>query len=246
MLQSTFSELGILSTAALGTLTGASSFVPANPALAVLAFLAAVAGLLAGAGGFVVCIALRRKTLARRIASITLAGASIYLAGLFATGIASRDQALPPGARKYFCEIDCHLAYRVLPESPAAGAARCRDGLRVVRVETWFDPSTVATFRGNAPLTPNPRRAFLLDQAGRRYAVSDEAARACAEDVRGSVPFTRALRPGESYRTALAFSVPADRRGLRLWLGDPTPGVEQFLAGHENSFFHSKVYFEVP
>ena len=33
---------------------------------------------------------------------------------------------------------------------------------------------------------------------------------------------------------------------MRLWLGDPTPGVEQFLAGHENSFLHSKLYFDVP
>lgn len=244
MLQSTFCM--IIPAAAVPTPAAASAFMPAEPALAILAFLAAVGGLLAGAGGLALCLVLHRGILARRIAAATVAGAALYLAILSAIGMASRERTLPPGARKYFCEVDCHLAYSVLADERAGSLHRCGDGLRVVQVETWFDPSTIASFRGNATLTPNPRRAFLLDSRGRRYAVSEAAARACVEGVRGSVPFTRAVRPGESYRTALAFSVPAGVRGLRLWLGDPTPGVEQFLAGHENSFLHSKVYFGVP
>lgn len=222
-----------------------SAFVPPNVSLAVLVLFAAAAGMLAGTAGSALSLFLGRKTLARRLAAVTAAGGTLYLAILFGLAAASRERTLPLGGRKYFCEIDCHLAYSVAGVDRPAGPGGARDSVRIVQVETWFDPSTIASFRGNAPLTPNPRRAFLIDGRGRRFEVSSGATTALREKLSRSVSFTRTLRPGESYRTALVFDLPAGVTGLRLWLGDPTPGVEQFLPGHENSFFHAGVYFDL-
>jgi len=115
----------------------------------------------------------------------------------------------------------------------------------VVAVKTWFDPRTIASFRGNGPLTPNPRAVFLVDESGRRYGVSPAGQKALEESRGPSTPLTRILRPGESYTTTFAFDIPDGIRRPRLFLGD-APGIETFLIGHENSLFHKKIYFELP
>ena len=56
------------------------------------------------------------------------------------------------------------------------------------------------------------------------------------------VPLDQPLRPGESYEATLVFELPADAQNPRLWLTDPEI-VNWVLIGHENSFFHKKVYF---
>ncbi len=222
------------------------AMVPPHPGLTVFAFVAAVAGFFAAAAAFALCLALGWRTAARRVAVAAGSGAVLYLAVLAVVGASTGERTLPPGGKKYFCEIDCHLAYSVVAEAPSAALRPCGPsggGLGVVYVETWFDPTTISSFRGNAPLSPNPRRVFLLDSQGRRYEPAAEAASACGPAFQGSIPFTRALRPGESYRTALGFRVPPRAGALRLWVGDPEPGIEQLVAGHENSVFHPRVYF---
>ncbi|MCA1580149.1 MAG: DUF4352 domain-containing protein [Acidobacteria bacterium] len=222
-----------------------AAFVPPDVSLSLLLLFGAAGGVLAGSAAAALSFFLGKKTLARRLAVATAGGGALYLAILFGLAAVSRERTLPPGARKYFCEIDCHLAYSVVGVDRPGAAAGARDSLRVVEVETWFDPSTIASSRGNAPLTPNPRRAFLVDAKGRRFEVSTAGTSSLRERLARSVPFTRTLRPGESYRTALVFDLPADAAGLRLWLGDPTPGIEQLLPGHENSLFHAGVYFDL-
>ena len=151
----------------------------------------------------------------------------------------SRERTLHPGEKKYFCEMDCHLAYSVV------ATAEPGRGLRAVTVQTWFDPSTIASFRGNAPLTPNPRTLYLVDGSGRRYAPSGPATKAWEQEHGGSTPLTRVLVPGESYATTFVFEAPATARGLRLFLGDPL-GPENLIIQHENSPFHAKIYFALP
>ncbi|MEP6801602.1 MAG: hypothetical protein ABJC07_06675 [Acidobacteriota bacterium] len=244
MMQSTWHVLSVVST--IPWIPPAEwATVPPHPGLTVFAFVAAVAGFFAAAGAFALCLALGWRTAARRIALAAATGAFFYLAILVAAGAASRERTLPPGGKKYFCEIDCHLAYSVVAGEPSEAMRPCGPpggGLRVVHVETWFDPTTISSFRGNAPLSPNPRRVYLLDSRGRRYEPAADAGAGCVEAFRGSTPFTRPLRPGESYRTALGFRVPRGAGALRLWLGDPEPGIEQFVPGHENGVFHPRVY----
>jgi hypothetical protein len=212
------------------------AYVPALAPLVALAFLGAAFLLVCAAVGAGVAAATRRPRLAKLLGGAGLAVAVVYATLLAGAALVSRDRTLTPGERKYFCEMDCHIAYDVTAsEAPDAGT-------RAVTVRSWFDPSTIAAFRGNAPLTPNPRIVYLVDEAGRRYDQSLRATQAW-EDAHGkSTPLERELKPGESCTTTFLFEPPADARGLRLFVGDP-PGIESALIGHENSPMHGRIYF---
>ncbi len=108
---------------------------------------------------------------------------------------------------------------------------------------TWFDPETIASFRGNAPLTPNPREVFVVDESGARYGPSP-AGHGGAPGERGSpsTPLSRELRPGESYTTRSCSIFPDEPAGP-VSSSAITPGIEVFLIDHENSLFHKKIFF---
>jgi hypothetical protein len=213
---------------------------PALAPLVMLALLGTAFTLVCTVLGAAISAAMRRFGLAKWLGICAIAVGAAYAAVLLGAALLSREKTLAQGERKYFCEMDCHVAYDVT-------AAAAPDGTtRVVTVRTWFDPSTIASFRGNGPLTPNPRVVWLEDEAGRRFAPS-VAGTAAWEAAHGnpSAPLSRELRPGESYTTTFVFSLPADARGPRLFIGD-TVGPENLLIGHENSPLHGKVYFALP
>ena len=227
-----------------------SIFVPEHPAFTVLAFIGTGLVLFLLSLGLLFALGTRRTVLAKRLVAAGAAGGAAYLAALLFFSFTSREENLRKGDRKYFCEIDCHLAYsleeasrtKVLGIPPQTAAAR--GAFFVVTVRTWFDPNTIASFRGYAPLKPNPRSVFLVDESGRRYGVSPAGQKAMEESRGPSTPLTRILRPGEAYTTTFVFDLPDWVRRPRLFLGD-APGVETLLIDHENSLFHRKVYFEL-
>lgn len=227
-----------------------SIFVPEHPAFTVLAFLGTGLVLFLLSLGLLFALGTRRTALAKRLARAALAGATAYLGVLLFFSFTSREENLRKGDRKYFCEIDCHLAYsleeasrtKVLGVPPQTAAAR--GSFFVVTVKTWFDPTTIASFRGNGPLKPNRRAVFLVDESGSRYEVSLAGQKALEESRGPSAPLSRVLRPGEAYTTTFVFDLPDGVRRPRLFLGD-APGVEPLLIDHENSLFHRKVYFEL-
>jgi hypothetical protein len=221
------------------------SLMPEHAPFVVVAFLG-TAGLFAAAAAAAILTALLRK---RRVAGWLAAAAALfpfgYAAALLLTSAGSEEKTLGRGDRKYFCEIDCHLAYSIagVRTAKAIAGRRANGTFTVVDVKTWFDPDTIASFRGNAPLSPNPREAWIADGLGRRYGPSP-GGMAALEEERGSpsVPFSRELRPGESYVTTLVFDLPPGIPRPRLFVGDP-PGIENALIGHENSPGHKRVYF---
>jgi hypothetical protein len=152
---------------------------------------------------------------------------------LFGFSLGSREVTLTPGEEKYFCEIDCHIAYSV-----RASREELQSGRRQLHValRTRFDETTTSPTRPkDAPLTPNPRQVLLLDAQGRTYAPTTMI----------GTPLTRALLPAQSYETELVFHLPADATQLRLLL--TSPGWEEhLLIGDENSFAHKKTYLALP
>src|SRR5262249_51440171 len=128
----------------------------------------------------------------------------------------------------------------VIADAPAG------EGRRAVTVRTWFDPSTIAPFRGDAPLSPGPRAVFLLDASGLRHLPSADATEARHRAHRDGAPFARALRPRYSSTTTFGFAVPAAAAAPRLFVGDRSGGLDRFVIGHENSPFHGKTYFALP
>jgi hypothetical protein len=170
--------------------------------------------------------------------------ASLYAVLLVGIGAASSDRTLPVGSEKYFCELDCHLAYSVTKlwrVGDTGGRTTWAVSLR-----TRFDESTISPTRPReAPLTPNPRRARLRTGDGREFGpLADSAERLTALGI-ASVPLDRALRPGDSYGTTLLFELPVGALPLLLDLTeDAVP--DRLLIGHEASPFHGRALLALP
>lgn len=160
-------------------------------------------------------------------------------------GLMGRERVVSAGAEKYFCELDCHLAYAVIGVESAGGA----DGggrLWTVTIRTRFDEKTISPRRSpTAPLWPVPMRVALVTADDRRFAPLTADDPASAPYSAGSAPMTQPLRPGESYETTLVFPLPPDAVPSRLLLEDDIP-ISPLLIGNERSPFHRPVYLGLP
>ena len=187
------------------------------------------------------------------IASVILIAG--YGTTLLATSLASREHILTAPEEKYFCEIDCHLAYsvagvertKILTASPQN--APSAGDFYVVSVRTRFDERTISPHRGDSPLAPSPRLITIVDSQGREYPVSQQGQQAL-ENLLGTrwTPLTKPLRPGESYVTQLVFDLPASAAGLKLLIASPTEPtwIGRLMIGDEDSILHKKVLLRLP
>ena len=225
-------------------------FTPNNAPAVALLFLGTVVlvGLGVASGAWLVFR--RRFVAARRIGEALVVVLVIYGGTLLAHSFTSSDRSLEPGQLKYFCEIDCHLAYSVeavrttasLPGPPPVAA---KGRFLIVTVKTWFDPNTISARRGNGALHPNPRTIELEDSDGVRHRPSPEGERAAALGADPREPLSRPLRPGESYTTDLVFDLPPAAKAARLLISEDLV-VAPFIVSHENSLFHGKIWFRLP
>jgi len=201
--------------------------------LAILGFLAACAGLFVALASILIFWFAGKPKFARFAVYALVAGAVAYSGLLFGFSAASHATTLARGQEKYFCEIDCHLAYSVLDVKEQDVNAQ-PGGRYVVTLRTRFDETTISAQRPKgATLTPSPRDVRLLDAAGREYK---------PVAIVGT-PLLTPLKPGDSYTTELEFSVAQDATGLRLLL-KTTPGwPDHVVIGDENSWLHKKTYF---
>ena len=196
--------------------------------LAVLGFLAVIGGLFLAVAAALIFWFARKPKFARITAIVAGSAAILYLALLLSFSAASHETALAHGQEKYFCEIDCHLAYSVLD------AHAQPDGHLVVTLRTRFDETTTSPNRPkDAPLTPSPREARLIDSAGREYAPVSTA----------GTPLLTPLKPADSYTTELEFNIPKDATGLRLLINKIPQWPDRIVIGDENSWLHKKTYF---
>jgi hypothetical protein len=202
--------------------------------LAVMAFLAAAAGVILALFSAAIAWFARKPRVARACLLVLAAGAILYLGLLLVFSLASRPHILARTQEKYFCEIDCHLAYSLLDvkTEPAAGATHY-----VVTIRTRFDETTTSPTRPkDATLTPSPRTVLLIDDSsGQQYQ---------PVAIEGT-PLQTPLKPSDSYTTQLAFEVPprAGTKSLRLLI-ITTPGWPgRVVIGDENSVLHHKTYF---
>ena len=223
--------------------------MPSYAPLVVLAFLGTGAGVAVSALGVVGAAIFRRTALIPWIAGLGVALVLGYSGVLFATSLKSWERTLGPGEWKYFCEIDCHLAYAVagVETTPTLGPPidplKATGRFHVVRLKTWFDPGTISPLRGDSPLSPNPRVIYVEDATGRRYPHLPAGEKALVESGRTSTPLTTPLRPGESYETLLVFDLPDSAPSPRLYVG--VHGIESLLIGHEDSPLHKKIWFRI-
>ncbi len=227
-----------------------SEFMPHFAPIVALFFLGTI--LVVGCSLLVLLVGAVRRSLplVKTGGVATIVVALFYFLILSTASLSSREKVLPFGAWKYFCEIDCHIAYSVVEiRSAAAWGAELkqvpsRGDFVIVRLKTWFDEKSISAHRGDAPLTPNKRKAVVVDQRGNKFQESSEGKYALTQAGDSSVPLSQALRPGESYLTSLIFDVPKDSRGLKLLLTEDEPETK-LLVGHENSILHKKIYWSL-
>jgi len=170
-----------------------------------------------------------------------------YALLLLAVSLCSPEKTLQAGSWKYFCEADCHIAYSIegvqfastlgSESKPVAAQGR----FVIVRLKTWFDQHSIAPFRGNGPLTPNPRTVLLVDESGQIYFPSSAAGQTIHF---ASSPLTEPLRPGESYTTTFVFDLPVSASTPKLLVADSDP-ISRVLIDHENSPWHGKIYLSL-
>lgn len=222
------------------------NFTGSSAPLSVLAFLATAATLAVLGVTAVILLARRNRFAARRVALAGGGIAAAYAAALAGFSLAAGAREVEPGNAKYFCELDCHLAYSVVGARRVAslGGTRAKDAFEVVTLKVWFDPSTTSPRRGDAPLVPNPRAARMVDASGRSYTPSAGGLRALEMESGAQTPLSTALRPGQSYTTSLVFELPAGSRAPELLLTEADP-VTRLLIGHENSFLHRAIPFRL-
>ncbi len=222
-------------------------FMPEHAPLVVLTFLgsALVLGVAVLAALFGVFRKRRRLELGGLAVVAVLV--SVYTLVLLGVSLTSHEKTLARGEWKYFCEIDCHIAYSVedVTEAKALGPeaqqTSANGSFFIVRLKTWFDPRTISAHRGNGLLAPNPRRVVLVDDRGREFSPSAEG-QAALEKWRGNTPpLSQSLRPGESYSTDLVFDLPADALHPRLFITNDD-SVTHILIGHENAPLHPRIY----
>ena len=198
--------------------------------LAVLGFLAACGGLFLALAAALIFWFARKPKFARTAAIAIGAGAVVYFALLFGFSAGSHATTLARGQEKYFCEIDCHLAYSVVDvkTQPEADSSRY-----VITLRTRFDETTTSPNRPkDAPLTPSPREVRLVDSAGHEY----------TPVFTHGIPLLTPLKPAESYTTELEFAIPKNVTGLRLLINTTPAWPNQVVIGDENSWLHKKTY----
>lgn len=199
--------------------------------LAVVGFLAACVGLFLAVASAVIFWLARKPKFTRGAGTALGVGGVIYFGLLLGFSAGSHDTALARGEEKYFCEIDCHLAYAVMDERSQEGG---QWNEYLITLRTRFDETTTSPQRPkDAPLTPSPREVLVIDSLRRRYAAVSTA----------GTSLTTPLKPADSYTTELKFRVPKNARGLRLLIRTIPGWPDRVIIGDENSWLHKKTYF---
>jgi hypothetical protein len=192
----------------------------------------------------------KKSGLGKFTALIIMLVAGLYAIVLLIFSFASSETVLAGGEEKYFCEIDCHLAYSVadvhdtktlgdLPNQLTAAGI-----FRVVTIKTRFDENTIGRNRGNGLLYPNSRVVSVSDANGNEYFPSLEAHRVLESSDAAGTSMTIPLRPGESYSTNVVFDLPADVKNPTLWIREGET-ITHLIIGHENSLLHKKTRFQI-
>ncbi len=162
---------------------------------------------------------------------------------LAAFSFTSYDRTVARGDEKYFCEMDCHIAYSVVSVQCARtiGDATADGEFCVVTLRSHFDERTIAPWRGNSPLRPDAPSLTVIDGNGHRYVISAVGQKAWEAAHGQQHSMTDNLRPGESYETTWVFDVPEDPQSLRM-LAEVRGFPTYVLIGDETSPRHGKTY----
>jgi len=167
-----------------------------------------------------------------------------YLAVVAMFSLTSFDRTVGRGDEKFYCGLDCHIAYSVgnVERTKTIGDTSASGEFYVIAVRSHFDKRTIAPGRGDRPLRPDPPTLTLMDGSDHSYPVSSAGQQAWETAHGQSHSLGEPLRPGEWFETTWVFDVPAEATNLRMfagWSGFPS----YLMIGDEASPRHKKTYF---
>ena len=90
------------------------AFMPPFAPLVVLMFLGTCFAVVVISLGVVYGLVRGKYTFVKYGLVLTAVGAGLYAALLLVVSLLSHERVLAPGEQKYFCEVDCHVAYSVV------------------------------------------------------------------------------------------------------------------------------------
>jgi hypothetical protein len=186
-----------------------------------------------------------RRHWARRSLVAAAALIALYAAAVIASSAFSREKILGLGQEKYFCELDCHVAYSVqnVQRTKQIGSAVANGEYYVVTVRSRFDETTTAPWRSrDRTVTPNPLSFTVVDVHGDLTGTSMPGQRAWNAAHLASASLFKPLLPGESTQETFVFDVPPGMEKPRL-LASFGVFPTEILVGDENSLLHKKTYF---
>ncbi len=197
---------------------------------------------------FALSLVTKRSALAKLAVLVAAVIVAVYFGALLGFSFASHEQVLARGAEKYFCEIDCHLAYSVTEvrdeKTIGEGQQQVTAGgiFRLVKIQTRFDENTIGHNRGDALLYPNSRTLSITDARGNEYFPAAAAQKLLDATNADGTALTIPLRPGEHYTTVVVFDLPPDIQQPTLFIREGEM-LTHLVIGHENSPLHKKVRF---
>jgi len=182
-------------------------FMPEHAPLTVVAFLGTAAFLAVASAAALVAFWMRKKWIgiaATLLAFLFTCGYALVLVGVSLT---SHEKTLAPGENKYFCEMDCHIAYSVVDFEEAKALAMnhsrlCRRALRDCSIEDLVRSGHYLQASRRRYLNPKSTACCLVDEAGISSAITSGAG-SPGQVARRYAPLSQPLRPGESYVTEL-------------------------------------------
>lgn len=190
-------------------------------------------------------LALKHDT--RGVRRVGLAAGGIiaaYALALLGSSAMAPAMDVAAGGEKYFCEIDCHLAYSIAGVERRPAGTDAEGGVEIVRLRVRFDRATAGPRRDDRPVVPTARRVRLFASDNRTYGPYFGSEHLPEAHPALSAELDTPLRPGASVIVPLAFRLPKGVTGERLLLTDRSPRT-RFLIGHENSFFHPRAAFRL-
>jgi hypothetical protein len=190
----------------------------------VLVFLGALATMVGGGGLLAYAATSRQWAFVRRVAAAMGIVLWLYLGSFAVFAWLGAGRSLAMSEEKFFCAVDCDLAFSVLALAKQPVAA---DGTRV-----WQVTIRARSAAARATQRPAGARVFVRDVDGRTYAADPAATRSFDPGVDPADPFAFDLGPGEARVVHLAFRLPASIPWPELvvteggWPGRLVPGDE--------------------
>jgi hypothetical protein len=204
-----------------------------------LLFLVSAAGCALAVVGLFGALVLRRWAAARAILLTLVSYGLLYALGLTAVSALSPQRVIPPGQSQCFDDWCIAVAHAAQSPTLHVGAQTLAAQGRFL-VVTLQVTSTAKRVSQREQIA----QVYLVDGAGRRYALSAVGQRALDAAGLSGPALDSAIEPGGAFTHTVVFDTPVNATGFSIVVAHPAfPGA--IVIGDDQSFFHHPSLMQV-